>query len=153
VSYKALCEEIDALHASGDGEQLYESVRLLAYHRLRDDDASQEVAIEAWTNRNGFRGSAPYHAWINGIINHKEARLTRSVIAARQHEQLTDAFYSGGTLDGPEIHFPSATARCVFELKAEGFSVRDIAVMLGMTRNALDQQCHRWKSQISLASA
>ncbi|UWZ81837.1 sigma-70 family RNA polymerase sigma factor [Occallatibacter riparius] len=149
MQYTALCQKIDELQASGDTEDLLRYVRMLAYRRLYDEDAAQTVTIRVFQRISHYEPIAPFHAWVNHIIRGVRADMFKAMEEANRSIPLPDELYAGNDRH-PEIQFPSEQARQVFELKAEGFSPSEIATALGVSRNTLDQRCHRWKKQIKL---
>jgi DNA-directed RNA polymerase specialized sigma24 family protein len=151
LTYKALCEKIDALHASGDSEQLWHFVRLLAYRRLYDDDAAQDVVIRAWQRRRRFKPTGPFHAWVNTIINGVRADLLKRASSAPRSIPFVDAAIHDERT--PSVTFPCAESKRVFWAKAEGYSHQEIAAELGISANTLAQRCFRWRKQIKVSFA
>jgi DNA-directed RNA polymerase specialized sigma24 family protein len=151
LTYKALCGKIDELHASGDSEQLWHFVRLLAYRRLYDDDAAQTVVIKAWQRRKQYKPTAPFHAWVNKIINTVRVDAIRSASSAPRSIPFVDAAIHDERT--PSVTFPCAESKRVFWARAEGYSEREIATELGITSNALKQRMKRWRKKIQVSFA
>ena len=146
ATYKTLCAEIDAHHASGDVDKLLAAVRKLAMRRLYDDDAAQEVTLRTWANRCAVSGS--FAAYVNRAITNRKTDGFR--LTGRRAEVWLDPEREEAAEDErePEIVYPCQRSREAFELKAEGYSDAEVAKLLGVTPGSLGVQFTRWRKKI-----
>ncbi|HUN85155.1 MAG TPA: sigma factor [Terracidiphilus sp.] len=152
MTYSALCSEIDTLHAAGERERLFGLVRLLALRVLEhDEDAAQDATIDVWQCLKTFRGRCQFHTWAKRVIKAHRAAMIRERIAEQQNVELTDEVANGPSeLHGRDVsvQFPNETASQVFQLKAAGYDLREIARMAGVQYGSLRNLCTEWRKKI-----
>jgi DNA-directed RNA polymerase specialized sigma24 family protein len=158
LTYRKICNQINAAHASGDMEALFTAVRDLALKLIGDEDAAQDAVLRIWERKDKYSPiGSTFSAWANSIITGVKADYWRIRMAEQlvQHIPLIDIAY-GGDLEPVQrfsMTYPNETAKRVFRLRRQGYDLHEIAALIGMTYGALRVQMTRWRKQIFLKYA
>lgn len=156
MDYRTLCATVDRLYEAGNrGNELFGAIRSLAMHRFGEfqeaDDAAQDAVIDVLRGIEQFRGSGPFHAWVNKIVSRRRCGLIADAIEDRKVGEpgievpINDTRFHPdfGAIDNPFV-------RRVVGLISQGYSRAEIASMLGVSAGSLQKRierfCHRYVS-------
>lgn len=147
MTYKQLCRQIDEAHEANDKERLFWLVFQLAMKRLYNEDAAQDATVRTFERLSDYKGRSEFHRWVNSIVTSRRPMA----IAAEVHQREQVEVPENPSMDEEHeisISFPNETTERVFELKAEGYDLREIAKLVGIDYGALRKRCERWRKEI-----
>lgn len=117
------------------------------------EDVVQDTFIEAFAKLDQYRGEAPFWAWLRRVaINNtlqklrSEKRLSLVSADGQFHELASPQYLNPGTsmdLDKMLSRLPATTRSVVWLHDVEGYTHREIAVMMGMSESFSKSQLAR----------
>jgi RNA polymerase sigma-70 factor (ECF subfamily) len=162
-------------HVAGDREAFAELVRrhrdrlwAVALRTLGDReeaaDAVQEALISAYRGADRFRGDSAVTTWLHRIV------INACLDRARRHqarptvplpETETAAFAARGPAAGPDLDTAMTVRAALAQLPAEqrialilldmqGFSVAEIATLLGVAEGTVKSRCARGRARLAV---
>lgn len=141
-------------------ESIWSFVRRRVSDRAEADDLTSEVFLVAWRRRVDLPPSNEQRLWLFGVArnvlnNHRRSlhRQRRLLDRIRHHEhgkqvQIDDATVGDGALS-EALHRLPDDARDLLMMRAwDGLAVRDIAVLLDCTPNAVSLRLRRARAAL-----
>jgi len=144
------------------------SIRMLQDH-LSADEVACDTLYAVWTSASKFREQSTVSSWILGIAYrrslksyNKNARHTENREPAYQMEEVVESSpdvnpetYTNNAMEVGQIHKAMSTLssnhRAVMELIALGYSVTEIATIVGCPENTVKTRTFHARRQLRIA--